>query len=98
MSAGSFWRSASRVTITAPRAAWKPAANAAVCPAFAANATTCSSGWSRFNALSTSSDPSDERPHDGPQQVVKHAPEEPQRAHQGQEARVEVPALKEEDE
>src|SRR2546425_4428133 len=57
-SAGSFCRSASSVTITRPRAAWNPAANAAVCPALCAKATTCSSGWSRFSAFSTSSDPS----------------------------------------
>ena len=44
MSAGSFCRSASSVTTTRPRATRNPAANAAVCPAFAASATMCSSG------------------------------------------------------
>src|ERR1051325_8242373 len=58
MSAGSFWPSASSVTITDPRAAWKPAANAAVCPAFAAKETMCSAGCARFSCFSVSSEPS----------------------------------------
>ena len=44
MSSGSFWRSASIVMTTRPRAAWNPAANAALCPQFRLNLTRWRAG------------------------------------------------------
>src|SRR5262249_35229824 len=58
ISSGGFWRSASRVTTTAPRACAKPASTAACCPALRASATTVTRGSRRWIARRTPSDPS----------------------------------------
>src|SRR5262245_56939848 len=58
ISSGGFWRSASSVTTTVPRACAKPASTAACCPALRASATTVTRGSRRWIARSTPSDPS----------------------------------------
>ena len=58
MSVGSFWRSASSVTTTSPRALLKPASMAADCPAFLAKVTTRTRGSASRSPRSTVSLPS----------------------------------------